>query len=219
MVAVKAALAGWVVAASAAVAAVILAAAVPPVVGKEQVVPAPFNTLLRHFWLDADDTQRVIGTPLLQRLTRQVATSEQSHSGEICICVEASLPWRQLWRVGPGFALSEAVRARAVEMFSQLRVWDTAHNNGVLIYVLLAEHAIEVVADRGLSAHVPQAHWSALVTRMGHAFKQGNYEAGLTAALTDITGQLVQHFALPAGADLPGASVNPNELPDTPTML
>ena len=182
-------------------------------------MPAPLNTLLRHFWLDADDTQRMIGTPLLQRLTRQVAASEQRHSGEICICVEASLPWRQLWRVDAAFGLADAVRARGVEMFSQLRVWDTTHNNGVLIYVLLAEHAIEVVADRGLSAHVPAAHWSALVRRIGEAFKQGHYEAGLTAALTDITGQLVLHFALPAGADLQGASVNLNELPDTPTML
>jgi uncharacterized membrane protein len=175
--------------------------------------------LLRHFWLDADYTQRVIGTALLERLTQQVAASEESHSGEICICVEASLPWRQLWRVDAAFGLADAVRARAVEMFSQLRVWDTANNNGVLIYVLLAEHAIEVVADRGLSAHVPAAHWSALVRRMGEAFKQGHYEAGLSAALTDITGQLELHFSLPAGAGLQGAGVNPNELPDTPTML
>jgi uncharacterized membrane protein len=182
-------------------------------------VPAPFNTLLRHFWLDADDTQRVIGTPLLQRLTQQVAASEQRHSGEICICVEASLPMRQLWRIGPALSLADAVRARAVEMFSQQRVWDTANNNGVLIYVLLAEHAIEVVADRGLSAHVPTAHWAALVARMGEAFKQGDYEAGLSAALTDITGQLMRHFALPAEADLQGASANPNELPDTPSLF
>ncbi len=182
-------------------------------------MPAPFNTLLRHFWLDADDTQSVIGTPLLQRLTQQVAASEQSHSGEICICVEASLPWRQLWRVGPAFGLADAVRARAVEMFSQLRVWDTANNNGVLIYVLLAEHAIEVVADRGLSAHVPSAHWSALVARMAEAFKRGDYETGLTAALTDITDQLLQHFALPLGADRQAVSANPNELPDAPAML
>jgi uncharacterized membrane protein len=201
------------------VVAVISAAVALPVVGKEQAVPAPLNTLLRHFWLDADDTRSVIGTSLLERLTQQVAASEQSHSGEICICVEASLPWRQLWRVGPAFGLADAVRARAVEMFSQLRVWDTAHNNGVLIYVLLSEHAIEVVADRGLSAQVPAAHWSALVRRMGEAFKQGHYEAGLSAALTDITGQLLRHFALPADAGLQGASANPNELPDTPTLF
>lgn len=184
-------------------------------------MPASLHTFLRYFWLDADDTQKLIGAPLLERLTRQVAASEQRHSGEICICVEASLPWRQLWRVGPAFGLADAVRARAVEMFSQLRVWDTAHNNGVLIYVLLAEHAIEVVADRGLSAHVPAGHWSALVARMGEAFKQGDYEAGLSAALADITGQLMRHFALPADAeaDLQGASINPNELPDTPTLF
>ena len=181
-------------------------------------MPAPLNTLLRHFWLDADDTRKLIGAPLLERLTRQVAASEQRHSGEICICVEASLPLRQLWRVCPALSLADAVRARAVEMFSQQRVWDTANNNGVLIYVLLAEHAIEVVTDRGLSAQVPQAHWASLVARMGEAFKQGNYEAGLTAALADITAELVRHFALPAGADMRSASANPNELPDTPAM-
>lgn len=182
-------------------------------------MPASLPTFLRHFWLDADDTQKLIGAPLLERLTRQVAASEHRHSGEICICVEASLPLRQLWRVGPALGLPDAVRARAVEMFSQLRVWDTAHNNGVLIYVLLAEHAIEVVTDRGLSALVPQAHWSALVVRMSDAFKRGNYEAGLTAALADITAQLVQHFAWPAGAAQPGAISNPNELPDAPALL
>jgi uncharacterized membrane protein len=99
-------------------------------------------------------------------------------------------------------------RDRAVMLFSKLRVWDTEHNNGVLIYLLLAEQAIEIVADRGLTRHVPQAQWDTLVAGMREAFAQRQFEAGLNAAIEVVDGLLRQHFALAAGED------NPNELPD-----
>jgi len=97
-------------------------------------------------------------------------------------------------------------------MFGKLGVWDTEQNNGVLIYLLLAEHAIEVVADRGLSRQVPQAHWQEIVQRMGGAFGAGRYEEGLAQAVDEVTALLVRHFPLREG------EANPNELPDQPVL-
>jgi uncharacterized membrane protein len=91
-------------------------------------------------------------------------------------------------------------------------VWDTEHNNGVLIYLLLAEHAIEIVADRGLDRHVGAAQWQALVQRMAGAFRAGRYEEGLTQAVDEVTALLLQHFPLREG------EANPNELPDQPVL-
>ena len=155
----------------------------------------------RHRWTDAGDAHRVLPPDLLERLTRRVAASEKRHSGEIRICVEAGLPMSYLWR-------DALPRERAVTMFGKLRVWDTEHNNGVLIYLLLAEHAIEVVADRGLAQRVPQAHWDGVLGGMRTAFRGGRYEEGLSQAIDAVDALLTQHFALAEG------QANPNELPD-----
>jgi uncharacterized membrane protein len=93
-------------------------------------------------------------------------------------------------------------------MFGKLGVWDTEHNNGVLIYLLLAEHAIEIVADRGLTRHVPQGQWDALVAGMREAFRAKRFEEGLARAIDEVHTLLVQHFPLAHG------QANPNELPD-----
>ena len=181
----------------------------------------PFNLfkhlgrLLRHAWLDEDDTRRAIPPELLDRLMRRVAASELRHGGEIRICVEASLPLAALWRQGRDpQALRALIRARALEQFAQLRVWDTERNNGVLIYLLLAEHAIEVVADRGLNRHVSADDWQALVRHMGAAFRAGRFEDGLTGALEQVSAVLVQHFPEEGGA----AAGGPNQLPDEPVL-
>ena len=169
--------------------------------------------IAKHLWLDASDTQRAIPPDLVQRLTAQVAASEQRHSGQIRLCIEASLPASYLWRLGRGTTLAGLIRQRAVMMFGKLRVWDTEHNNGVLIYLLLAEHAIEIVADRGLTRPVDDAQWQAMVARMGNAFKEGRYEDGLALALEEISALLVAHFAR-----TDGSAEHPNELPDTPLL-
>ncbi|MBX3621550.1 MAG: TPM domain-containing protein [Rhizobacter sp.] len=161
--------------------------------------------ILRHRWLDEADARRALGAPALKRLQARVAESERRHSGEIRICVEPSLPLSYLWR-------GAAPRERAVTMFGKLRVWDTEHNNGVLIYLLLAEHAIEIVADRGLSRQVDAAQWRALTAGMAEAFRRGEYEAGLTAAVDAVGGVLTRHFPLAAH------EANPNELPDAPVV-
>lgn len=173
------------------------------------------NTFIRHLWLDASDTKRAIPADMLKRLAQRVAASERRHSGEIRICVEASLPMSYLWRLGKHQSISQLARQRAVTMFGKLRVWDTEHNNGVLVYVLLAEHAIEIVADRGVARHVSQAQWQAMVARMAGAFRALRYEDGLTQALEEISALLMAHFAVDGS---PGGETNPNELPDTPLL-
>ena len=169
--------------------------------------------LLKHLWLDAADTRRAIPPDMVGRLAERVAASEQRHTGQIRICVEASLPTSYLWRLNRQNTLGALTRQRAVTMFGKLRVWDTEHNNGVLIYVLLAEHAIEIVADRGLTRHVDAAQWQAVMARMSSAFRDHRYEDGLTQALEESSAVLMAKFARTA-ADRP----HPNELPDTPLL-
>ncbi|WP_114972248.1 TPM domain-containing protein [Rhodoferax ferrireducens] len=165
--------------------------------------------VLKHRWLDASSTRRAIPPDMQQRLQERVAASEQRHSGEVRIFVEAALPPGYLWRDAP---IQEIIRQRALAVFSQLGVWDTANNNGVLIYLLLAEHAIEIVADRGLNDVVEPQLWQDMVSRMRSAFQHGHFEDGLTQALEEVSALLVQHFPLSAGQR------NPNELPDSPEL-
>jgi uncharacterized membrane protein len=161
--------------------------------------------LLRHRWLDESDTHKAVPPEMLQRLAARVAASEKRHSGEIRIFVEAGLP--------VSYVLRDATpRERAVAMFGKLRVWDTEHNNGVLIYLLLAERAIEIVADRGLSQRVDAGEWQRIVSRMSDAFKQSRVEDGLTQALEEVSALLVVHFPLAAGEP------DRNELPDEPVL-
>jgi uncharacterized membrane protein len=159
--------------------------------------------LLKHRRLDETDAQRLLGDGALQRIEARVAASEARHSGEIRVCVEAGLPLSYLRRAAP-------VRERAVMMFGKLRVWDTEHNNGVLIYLLLAEHAIEIVADRGVARHADAAQWQGIAATMAAAFKSGQFEAGLNLAIDAVDALLATHFALAPG------EANPNELPDAP---
>jgi uncharacterized membrane protein len=160
-----------------------------------------FVRILKHRWLDETDAARALGPEALLRLEQRVAASERRHSGEVRLCVEAGLPLSYLWR-------GAAPRQRAITMFGKLRVWDTEHNNGVLIYLLLADHAIEIVADRGLTRVVPPETWPQLVAGMRDAFRAGRFEEGLAQAVDAVDGLLSAHFPLAAGQG------NPNELPD-----
>lgn len=161
--------------------------------------------LLRHRWLDEDDVRRALGPEALARIAERVRASELHHGGEIRVCVEAGLPIGYLWR-------GLSARQRAITMFGKLRVWDTEHNNGVLIYLLLAEHAIEIVADRGLNRHVSAEQWQAIVAGMAPAFRAGHFEDGLNAAIDAVDELLQRHYRLAPGA------TNANELPDAPVV-
>lgn len=159
------------------------------------------SRILKHRWHDETDTQRALDPAALARIEQRIAASEKLHGGEIRVCVEAGLPLSYLWR-------DATPRERAIAMFGKLRVWDTEQNNGVLIYLLLAEHAIEFVADRGLAQRVDAAQWQAMVDRLGLRLRNGEFEDGLTQALEEVSALLVAHFPAERGG------ANPNELPD-----
>jgi uncharacterized membrane protein len=162
--------------------------------------------ILKHRALDERDARRALGDGALERIQARVRESELHHSGEIRVCVEAGLPLSYLWR-------EAQARERAVTLFGKLRIWDTEQNNGVLIYLLLAEHRIEIVADRGLNQRVSHQQWQALLDDMAAAFKAGRFEEGLMQAIDAVDRLLAQHFPLGEG------EVNPNELPDTPVVI
>ena len=163
---------------------------------------------LRHLWMDPGDTRRAVPDDLAERLAQRIAASEARHTGEVRLCVEASLPPGELWRNGPQRSLAVAIRERALGWFGRLGVWDTRHNNGVLIYLLLAEHAIEFVADRDLNERVSPGQWQAMVDRLAARLRAGEMEDGLTQALEEVSALLVEHFPAEEG------SVRANELPD-----
>ena len=163
------------------------------------------SRIFKHRWFDETDTRRALPPDALARIEARVAASEQHHSGEIRVSVEAGLPLSYLWK-------DLSARDRAIMLFGKLRVWDTEQNNGVLIYLMLAEQAIEVVADRGLNQHVSPAQWQALITPMRAAFAQGRFEAGLLQAIDAIDGLLTRHFALAPG------QTNVDELPNRPDL-
>lgn len=158
--------------------------------------------LLQHRWAEAP-ARRALPPPALQRLGARVSASEQHHTGQIRVVTEASLPWSYLRR-------QASPRERAIMLFSKYRVWDTEHNNGVLIYLLMPERAIEIVADRGLARHVPTQEWQGVVRQMSAHFQQMRYEEGLIQAIDAVSLRLAQHFPRAPSAG------QVNELPDAP---
>lgn len=164
--------------------------------------------LWRHLWHDATDARRAIPDDMAERLARRIAASEQRHSGEIRICVEAALPLSQALAMRDSPSRQHVIRARALDWFARLHVWDTAQNNGVLIYLLLTEHAIEIVADRGVCDATAQVCWATTARQLGERLAGGAMEDGLTAALEAVSAQLVAQYPLERGAP------NPDELPN-----
>jgi uncharacterized membrane protein len=163
------------------------------------------SRLVRHRLLDEGDAKRALGPDAMAQIELRIAESEARHSGEIRVCVEAGLPFSYLRR-------GADARERAINLFGKLRVWDTANNNGVLIYLLLAERAIEIVADRGLVPHVDAATWEKIMAGMQTAFQEGRFAEGIAQAIDAVDALLVRHFPLAEGAS------NPNELPDAPLI-
>ena len=161
--------------------------------------------LWRHLWQSEHAAWHAVPDDMAARLMARVRASEQRHSGQIRVCVEAALPLSYAWRAGRQAPLPTVVRQRAMAWFGRLQVWDTELNNGVLIYLLLAERRIEIVADRGLMRHTTEAHWLNVVHGLRQQLQQGDVETGLTQALEEVSALLFAHFA---SAD------HPNELPD-----
>lgn len=172
--------------------------------------------LIRHRWLDEADARRAVPPALAEALRQRVHASEQRHTGEVRICVEGGLPSSYLWRhLRHRVPMQALVQQRALMMFSKLRVWDTEYNNGVLIYLLLAEHAIELVADRGVARHVDPAVWQDVVAHLSEELRQQRFEEGLTQALQEVSAVLVAQFPAPPEDT---AATSPNQLPDEPVL-
>ncbi len=140
----------------------------------------------------------------LAAIDAAIAASEQEHRAEIRCAVETSLSAGELFR-----GVSSAVRA--AEVFSSLWVWDTAENNGVLLYLLLAERKIEILADRGFAAYVPVETWQEICAEMAGTLAAGRYEASVLGALSRISAIATRHF--------PAQWRNVNELPDRTVLL
>lgn len=180
-------------------------------------VPSLWRSLrhaLRHRLSGAHAARRALSAAALERIGQQVRESERRHGAQIRVVVEAGLPPSYLWRyVRSRVPLRRIVRERALMLFGKLRVWDTEHNNGVLIYLLLAERAVEILADRGLNAHVSEAQWRGVIARLSQALLAQQFEQGLTQAVHEVSVLLEAAFP-------PVQGTTPvNELPDAPLRL
>lgn len=160
--------------------------------------------ILRHLFTTQRAVRAAFSSQTLDAVEESIRQGEASHGGQVRFVVEASLDGAPLWR-------GQSARERAVDLFAQLRVWDTEHNSGVLIYVLLADRAVEVVADRGIHACCGAEAWGRICAEMQQQFGDGRFAEGSVAGVRSVGALLKQHF--PRG--LAGA----NELPDRPVLL
>jgi uncharacterized membrane protein len=142
---------------------------------------------------------------LLDDMTAAIADGEHSHLGEVRFAIESRLSLQGVWT-----GLDTQTRARQV--FGQLGVWDTEHNCGVLIYLLMAEHRIEIVADRGIARHVKPEEWVSICKAMQGSFAAGQWRAGALRGITEVHALLAKHFPSHGKA-------RPDELPDRPVLL
>lgn len=140
----------------------------------------------------------------MRSITQAIRDSERRHRGEIRFAVESSLP---LGRLLSG----QSARARAIELFSLLQTWDTEQNNGVLVYLLLADRDIEIVVDRDIGRRVPATRWQAICREMEATFREGEFEAGCIAGIRAIGAELERQY--------PGVDHHGNELPDEPAVI
>jgi uncharacterized membrane protein len=161
---------------------------------------------LRHWRRTPRAVDRVLPAAALERIERAIAQGEAAHRGEIRFAVEAALPWSYLKRDAPA-------RERAEMLFAKLHVWDTDERNGVLLYVELADHDIEIVADRGIAAQVPAGQWQAICRDVAQRFAAGEFEGGVVAGIERIGDLLAQHFPAREGER------NADELPNRPVIV
>lgn len=158
----------------------------------------------RHLFTPHWVIRRAFPESAMRAIESAIRESESTHAGELRFAVEAGLHLISLLR-------GQTPRQRAIEVFSQLRVWDTEHNSGVLIYLQLVDRKIEIVADRGIHRRVGEEQWNAVCRRMEARFRQREFEQGVLEGISEITAQLSRHF--------PTQGRKPDELPDKPVVL
>ena len=160
--------------------------------------------LFRHLF--APGARRYFPMPALERIAQAIAAAEARHTGEIRFAVESAMHPRAVLAGMP-------VRARAEEVFAQLRVWDTQANNGVLLYLLLAEHRIEIVADRGFRGRVTPEQWRGVCQRLEERLRAGEHVEAVLQGLEGLSALVEAHFPRTGG------EADENELPDEPHLL
>jgi uncharacterized membrane protein len=163
-----------------------------------------WKRLLRHLSTDRGALRRAFPRPAMRAIEKAIGEEERRHGGQLRFAVEVSLPLRELLR-------GVRSRERAVECFGRLRVWDTEHNSGVLIYLLLADRRVEIVADRGIHGKVGSTAWEAICGEMQQEFARGQFERGVVLGVRAISDLLAAHF--------PPSDDRRNELPDKPVVL
>lgn len=166
-----------------------------------------WQRLWRHMWVDQRKAARLFPPDVIKRLEHATRHGEQLHRGQVRLAIEASLPVGAVRR-------RMTSRQRALEVFGLLRLWDTEENCGVLVYVLVADRAFEIVADRGIHARVGEAAWRAISERIEARFRHGEFGEGAQAALVEIGTLLALHFPRSARGDN-----TTNEQPDTPVFI
>ena len=164
----------------------------------------------RHLVTDQRSVRKLFPAESLKQLEQATRHGEQMHRGQVRLAIEASLPLAAI-RAG------HSPRARAIDVFSQLRLWDTDNNSGVLVYLLVADRAVEIVADRGIAAHVDPAVWSEVCGRMEGRFRAGDFAGGARHGLVEIGALLALHFPRAHGDNRPAGTGN--EVPDAPVIL
>ena len=156
--------------------------------------------LLEHRWR----LRRKFPSNVLAKIELSIKAGEAAHAGQVRFVVEGALDGAPLLR-------GQSARERALDIFSQLRIWDTAHNNGVLIYLLLADRDVEVVADRGIDAKVGVAGWEKICAAMELDFRAGHFERGVIKGIEAVSREMAVHF--------PRSGGGVNELPDPPVVI
>lgn len=163
-----------------------------------------FGRLLRHLFMPPWRVRLAFPGRTLRAIESAIRKAEVSHSGEVRFAVEGTLHLRDLLR-------GQTARDRAVEVFSQLRVWDTEQNNGVLIYLLLADHDVEILADRGVHTRVGTKGWEQICHEMEARLREGDFEAGVLSSIRAVSAHLRAHY--------PSKSNDKNELDNKPIVL
>jgi uncharacterized membrane protein len=160
--------------------------------------------IARHLFVMPGALKRAFPPATMATIEQAITASEREHRGEVRFAAEAALDV-------PALFAGQSARARAIDVFAQLRVWDTAENNGVLIYLLLSDHDIEIVADRGINARVQPEDWEAICKDMEAALQRGEFQAAIIAGIEAVSRLLARHF--------PPRAADRDELADKPAVL
>lgn len=165
---------------------------------------ADIGRLFRHLFSPRWRVRRAFPARAMRAIEAEIRQCEGMHEGEVRFAVEGELDFFALLR-------NQSARERAIQVFSHLRIWDTEYNNGVLIYLLLADHDVEIIADRGIHARVGEEGWEAICRDMEQAFRQGRFEEGVIAGIRAASAHLARHY--------PRRGEKANELPNVPVVL